>query len=134
VGDIYLISYKEFELLERQAQREFKAIRSQVLKRDNYICQRCGPPDKYGYRLHVHHMNREDDVRINSMDNLITLCTMCHGEVDADRRACENEVVQKFNYFLSCTIKYYPRKIIKLNKEKLTNPISHFIYIRKTAR
>jgi 5-methylcytosine-specific restriction endonuclease McrA len=79
--------------------REFKAIRPYVLKRDNYTCQRCGPPGKYGYRLHVHHKNREAEAHINSMDNLITLCTICHGEVEADRRACENEVVQKFNSF-----------------------------------
>jgi 5-methylcytosine-specific restriction endonuclease McrA len=78
---------REYIEMLQQRLREFKAIKPHVLKRDNYTCQRCGQPRKYRYDLHVHHMNRNDDVRINSMDNLVTLCTFCHGLVDSARRS-----------------------------------------------
>jgi 5-methylcytosine-specific restriction endonuclease McrA len=69
---VHPIDIESDEELEKYLQREFRAIRPQILKRDNYTCQRCGPSHKYDYRLHVHHMNREDDVRYNRIDNLFS--------------------------------------------------------------
>lgn len=48
-----------------------------VLERDNYKCQSPGP---HSGRLNVHHKDgsgRSDNAN-QSMDNLITLCSMCH--------------------------------------------------------
>ena len=52
----------------------FKAVRQQVLDRDNYRCHFCDfRAEKY---QEVHHVN--DDHSNNDPNNLITVCTLCH--------------------------------------------------------
>jgi len=50
-------------------------LRRQVLNRDNYTCQSCG---KSGCRLYVHHITPYKLSKNNSLNNLITLCLICH--------------------------------------------------------
>ena len=52
-----------------------------VMKRDGYQCTDCGWPSGHQVRrrnLHVHHITRLSAGGDNSIDNLITLCHMCH--------------------------------------------------------
>lgn len=63
--------------------------RIEALRRDNFECQNCGLDQdghyqKYGSSLHVHHIDREDDVRYknHSLENLKTLCKSCHVKED----------------------------------------------------
>jgi len=58
-------------------------IRDEVLKRDNYTCQHCGKTD---CRFEVHHkipakMGGKDEI-----DNLITLCSICHKKEENNAR------------------------------------------------
>lgn len=62
--------------------------RERALIRDNYRCQECGTTaeehyERHGMELHVHHIRpaREftDAERRNALENLVTLCTVCHG-------------------------------------------------------
>jgi 5-methylcytosine-specific restriction endonuclease McrA len=56
---------------------EYKEWRRDVLKRDNYTCQKC---QKYGGRLTAHHLNNwaeYPDQRFD-LDNGVTLCWSCH--------------------------------------------------------
>jgi len=64
--------------LERVKFRE--TIQREVLKRDNYTCQKCG--DKSGI-LHVDHIQSwAEYVELRfSMDNCRTLCRNCHYEL-----------------------------------------------------
>lgn len=64
--------------------KEWQRIRSYILKRDNYLCIRCGNADN---TLEVHHkihltpgniMN--PSITLNP-DNLCTLCKNCHFEI-----------------------------------------------------
>lgn len=57
-----------------EADKIFKKIRKEILKRDNYTCQFCGLKSlKY---QEVHHVN--DNHHDNSEKNLITICSLCH--------------------------------------------------------
>jgi len=68
---------------------DWKSIREQVRKRDEYKCQVCGTPEST--RQHeVHHKipfraftSREE---ANQLKNLITLCPSCHKQVEANVR------------------------------------------------
>lgn len=55
-------------------------VRQYVLRRDNYTCQCCGahPTGKKPIKLHVHHLESRK-VGGNAPNNLITLCSACHG-------------------------------------------------------
>jgi 5-methylcytosine-specific restriction endonuclease McrA len=61
--------------------KEFKAIREQVLLRDNYHCQTCNwCVEEGGNRsLSVHH-KRYDNLyeEQDHLEDLITLCSVCH--------------------------------------------------------
>ena len=62
----------------------WKKKREQILKRDNYECQRCKENGEFSNRkLQVHHKqelrDRPDLALKNS--NLITLCGRCHSEI-----------------------------------------------------
>lgn len=57
----------------------WKNIATQVKRRDNYTCQKCGrqfPP--FSTFLHVHHILPLSRGGSNTPENLITLCRDCH--------------------------------------------------------
>ena len=55
--------------------REFRGKRHIILKRDNYKCQYCNSIKK----LIIHHADFLKGN--NSLDNLISLCSKCHGYI-----------------------------------------------------
>jgi hypothetical protein len=71
------------------ASAEWKELRTQALKRDDYECQSCGiseekHQEKFGVGLNVHHLTDiaefEDPADADVVENLETLCAECHGE------------------------------------------------------
>ncbi|MCR5562139.1 MAG: HNH endonuclease [Desulfovibrio sp.] len=68
--------------LDREAEAAFARKRPMILKRDNFTCQGCGvcfvskDPQKAS-GLEVHHINANP--QDNREDNLVCLCTLCHG-------------------------------------------------------
>jgi len=68
--------------------QEFRNLREQILKRDNYICQNCNMTEEehlivMGKGLHVHHI----DYNKQNCDitNLITLCNWCNLRANKNR-------------------------------------------------
>jgi RNA-directed DNA polymerase len=49
-----------------------------VLRRDNHTCQRCGSTN---VKMCIHHIVPKEHGGTEALDNLITLCRPCHGEV-----------------------------------------------------
>jgi 5-methylcytosine-specific restriction endonuclease McrA len=60
---------------------EYKKLRIRVLERDGWRCQECGSME----RLEVHHINRRSQLGGDVMQNLITLCAVCHGKCHGGR-------------------------------------------------
>jgi 5-methylcytosine-specific restriction endonuclease McrA len=63
---------------------DFGGNRAATLERDGGKCRKCGTSDT----LHVHHidgwgMGFARELRNNSLDNLITLCKVCHARAHA---------------------------------------------------
>lgn len=61
-------------------------VRREVLRRDDYACTRCGwnhalwnPSDPR--HLEAHHVVQHKDKGDNTVENLVTLCTVCHDDV-----------------------------------------------------
>jgi 5-methylcytosine-specific restriction endonuclease McrA len=53
---------------------EYDALRLAVLERDHWQCRRCG----HRRHLEVHHIVERSDLRLDTMENLCTLCRRCH--------------------------------------------------------
>lgn len=75
----------------RLSTTEWKEIRLKVYKRDSYDCQVCGIKctnvKKVTWKvIQCHHIIPWRDGGEDSMDNLITLCTRCHGKEENKRR------------------------------------------------
>jgi len=68
---------------ERQseyAKSAWKELAKSILKRDNYLCQKCNSPHTTKIKLIVHHIkawSKYPELRF-SAGNLITLCERCH--------------------------------------------------------
>ena len=66
---------------------EWRNLRREVLKRDNYQCQQCGATaEESEFPLEIHHVsppkgNRELFFDIN---NCVTLCKFCHARITAE--------------------------------------------------
>ena len=63
---------------------EWRAVRARVVQRDG-ACRMCGSTE----RLSVHHLTpaADDMAAALDMDNLVTLCRVCHGRVDGGKSA-----------------------------------------------
>ncbi len=55
----------------------YEDLRQRVLRRDNWRCQACGTMSN----LEVHHKEFRSHSGDDSEENLITLCTECHGGI-----------------------------------------------------
>ena len=76
-------------LKEAHNRVNFGGLREKALERDNFTCQRCGMTqkehlDKWNCSLIVHHkdgVGRDTKKPNNTMDNLQTVCKVCHGKL-----------------------------------------------------
>ncbi len=59
----------------------YEELRQQVLRRDAWRCQSCGIMSN----LEVHHKEFRSQSGNDSEQNLITLCSACHGSVHKSR-------------------------------------------------
>ena len=66
---------KYLEYLESD---KWSALRNERLIKDNFRCAICGNPEQ----LHVHHLFYPADYGEESINDIITLCPICHGLVE----------------------------------------------------
>jgi len=60
-------------------------LKLQIRKRDNYTCQECGKTEKQLKRkLSIHHIDYNK--KNNDENNLISLCSKCHGKTNFKRK------------------------------------------------
>lgn len=70
------------QLMKFYKSREWKALRQEALKRDNYECQSCKRKGKYSKAQCVHHLKEVKVVPLLALtlDNLECLCNRCHNK------------------------------------------------------
>jgi len=56
------------------AAEPYRALRNEVLARDSWRCQCCGSAKD----LQVHHLRSRSKLGDDVLENLITLCAICH--------------------------------------------------------
>ena len=68
--------------IERIDQAAYETLRQQILCRDGWRCQFCGAMSN----LEVHHSEIRSHSGSDSEENLITLCSACHGSAHSGKR------------------------------------------------
>ena len=58
--------------------RKYRDLCRRMLARDGFRCRHCGSP----MNLTPHHLQRRSRGRMDTMENLVTLCAECHGQAD----------------------------------------------------
>ena len=71
---------------DRAYKRKYKNIWDKVWSRDKYTCYYCGFQSKK--HQEIHHLN--DDHDDNSLDNLVTVCPLCHQSFHLDIASITN--------------------------------------------
>lgn len=63
-------------------------VKVKVLQRDGFACKSCGwsrstadPSDRYRTQIELHHIQHHVDGGKNTVENLISLCNVCHDDV-----------------------------------------------------
>ena len=69
-----LSDYRKGSYAERRRSKEWAVLRGHVFRRDGYRCKLCGRSD---LPLHLHH-NTYDNYAAERLEDLITLCEVCH--------------------------------------------------------
>ncbi|NCD04458.1 MAG: HNH endonuclease, partial [Clostridia bacterium] len=59
--------------------KEWEKVRQYVIRRDKYLCQKCGSPaEEVHHKIHLSPENINDPEIALSPDNLVSLCRDCH--------------------------------------------------------
>lgn len=64
---------------ERTNKASWRKLRVEVYKRDGYKCRVCGVSGK---RLNAHHIIPWSKVREDKIENLLTVCCVCHAKLE----------------------------------------------------
>ena len=78
-----LADYRGRPYAERRQTKEWAILKKQVHRRDGYRCRLCG---REGAGLHVHHCTYENYAQ-ERLEDLITLCSVCHHYVHSRSEA-----------------------------------------------
>jgi len=70
---------------------DWTLIREEARQRDNYTCQRCGVEgiEQGEHNLEVHHITPRAESGSDNLENLITICRVCHDEIHSGTKSDE---------------------------------------------
>ena len=64
----------------------WKKVKAEVIERDMSRCRRCGKTEKESRKMHIHHIIPFNNTATQTdLDNLVLLCSKCHGYVHSKR-------------------------------------------------
>lgn len=95
-------------------------VKKNVLVRDHFSCQKCGFQDSEGKELEIHHRSMRVDGRTEDIENLITLCSICHHYAPEDEAALKNYLNEKLDGKILDTFRKSGRSISKRTKKGMT--------------
>lgn len=106
----------------------FYNVKAAVLNRDNYTCQICGAKH---IKLEVHHIQFRSQGGSDRMDNLVTLCKDCHGNVHSGELTFDKKV-QSFKHASHMNI--MRKRLVELLRDEFGSVFETFGYLTKFTR
>lgn len=72
--------------------KEWEKVRQYVIRRDKYLCQKCGSPaEEVHHKIHLSPENINDPEIALSPENLVSLCRDCHFREHSNKRTAVAE-------------------------------------------
>ncbi len=106
--------------------KKLMALKLKARERDNHICQDCGKAPGLFFGQ-VHHIDKNRDN--NVLENLVTLCTKCHGERHTGEerikpdRICDNVSLIRVDYAGRVTLPKYLLEAIGVDMKHACNAV-----------
>jgi DNA invertase Pin-like site-specific DNA recombinase len=100
-----------------------------ILNRDNFTCKKCGFKGRTE-DLEVHHIKMRVDEGQDNLDNLVTLCAICHHYSPDEQKDFETYLNEKIDWMILDTFRKSARSISRrtkkgmFEKSKSGNPIT----------
>lgn len=84
--------------------KDWQDTRELIMKRDNYLCQKCGSPaEEVHHKIHLSPSNIGDVSITLNPDNLVSLCRDCHF---AEHREDKLKGLKEYNQKADCAEEY----------------------------
>lgn len=88
--------YKKHEQDHGLTDDEWQFLRTIVIRRDKFVCQRCDERMRMSF-LSVHHIKPRSEGGSNDITNLVTLCNDCHDIVEIKGYKTLAEIIGSFD-------------------------------------
>ncbi|MEK6823680.1 MAG: HNH endonuclease [Nanoarchaeota archaeon] len=105
-----------------------------VLERDNFSCQKCGFRDANGEELEIHHINPKVFNGLNEINNLSTLCSICHKHAPDTEKEFKEYLSEKIDSKILETFRKSDYSISKKTKRGMINAFKIGRHITKAPR
>lgn len=109
-------------------------IKQSILKRDNFTCQKCGFQDLTAEEIEIHHINPKVFSDNNNLNNLITLCSICHKYAPDSEEGFINYINEKINGKILNTFRKSQHSIGEKTKYGMTTKFNEGKHITKAPK
>ncbi len=96
-------------------------IRKKLFERDNFTCKKCGFQDKTGDEIEPHHIQLRVNGGGGEIENLITLCCVCHHYAPDSREDFDRYLNEKIDGKVLDTFRKSNKSIAKRTKIGMNN-------------
>jgi hypothetical protein len=104
---------------------------NQVLERDNFTCQKCGFKNLKKEGLEIHHINPKIFNGLNEINNLATLCSICHKYAPDNEKDFKNYLSEKIDSKLLETFRKSNYSISQKTKTGMNNSFKNGKHVTK---
>ena len=92
-----------------------------VFERDNFTCQKCNFRDDSKEEIEIHHIVPKFEGGIDEIENLITLCSICHKHAPDKEDEFKEYLQEKIDGNLLNTFRKSDYSIAKRTKKGMSN-------------
>ena len=87
VGDCHALRGEQMDIESFYRSMRWESMRSKILRRDGYMCQRCKRYGRMREAKVVHHIKHLDEYPEEALNpnNLISLCVDCHNKAHPEK-------------------------------------------------
>ena len=107
------------------------SLKKQLLERDGFQCQKCSFKDLSGSELEIHHINPRVFKGSDDLQNLVTLCTICHKHAPDDEKELLAYISDKIDSKVLDTFRKSNYSISKKTKEGMNARFKQGLHITK---
>jgi len=108
--------------------------RKKLFERDNFTCQKCGFQDKTTEEIEPHHIVLRVSDGESDIQNLITLCSICHYYSPDSREEFDKYLKEKIDGNILNTFRKSERSVSKRTKKGMLKKFNAGVHLTKAPK